>query len=39
VFVAAGIPTFVMGIGSVLGSPGGRKRRRVPYGGPRPVSS
>jgi Ca2+-transporting ATPase len=39
VLVAAGIPTFVMGIGSVLGSPGSRKRRRVTYGGPRPVSS
>jgi len=39
VFVAAGIPTFVMGIGSVLGSPGSRKRRRITYGGPRPVSS
>ncbi|REK58523.1 MAG: calcium-translocating P-type ATPase, SERCA-type [Thermobacillus sp.] len=39
VFVAAGIPTFVMGIGSVLGSPGNRKRRRITYGGPRPISS
>jgi Ca2+-transporting ATPase len=33
VFVAAGIPTFVMGIGSVLGTPGRRKRRRIVYGG------
>jgi len=39
VFVAAGIPTFVMGIGSVLGTPGRRKRRRIVYGGPKAVSS
>ncbi|ALS27460.1 ATPase [Paenibacillus sp. 32O-W] len=39
VLVAAGIPTFVMGIGSVLGSPGGKKKSAAPkIGGSRPVA-
>lgn len=37
VFVAAGIPTFVMGIGSV--SSGRGKKRRITYGGPRTAVS
>ncbi|MBD2846168.1 calcium-translocating P-type ATPase, SERCA-type [Paenibacillus sp. IB182496] len=38
VLVAAGIPTFVMGIGSVLGTSKPRKRTRLPLGGSRPVA-
>ena len=35
VFVAAGIPTFLMGIGSVLGSSKKKAPSRTPFGGPR----
>jgi len=38
VFVAAGIPTFVMGIGSVLGSSKKKTQHRTPLGGPRPAA-
>ncbi|MBJ6363296.1 calcium-translocating P-type ATPase, SERCA-type [Paenibacillus sp. GCM10012307] len=39
VFVAAGIPTFVMGIGSVLGTPGGKKtKKRLTLSGSHPVA-
>ncbi|GGG13018.1 calcium-translocating P-type ATPase, SERCA-type [Paenibacillus abyssi] len=39
VFVAAGIPTFVMGIGSVLGTPGNKKTRtRIPFDGSKPIA-
>ncbi|MFC5401842.1 calcium-translocating P-type ATPase, SERCA-type [Cohnella soli] len=33
VIVAAGIPTFAMGIGSVMGTSKQKKNRKIPYGG------
>ncbi|EXX85253.1 cation-translocating P-type ATPase, partial [Paenibacillus darwinianus] len=38
VFVAAGIPTFLMGIGSVLSSQGKGKRTRITYGSSKPAA-
>ncbi|MFS0727755.1 calcium-translocating P-type ATPase, SERCA-type [Paenibacillus sp. 1P07SE] len=38
VFVAAGIPTFLMGIGSVLGSQGKKRQSRPSFGGTRPAA-
>jgi Ca2+-transporting ATPase len=38
VFVAAGIPTFVMGIGSVLGSSKKKTQHRTRLSGPRPAA-
>ncbi|XEC96971.1 calcium-translocating P-type ATPase, SERCA-type [Paenibacillus tarimensis] len=39
VFVAAGIPTFVMGIGSVLGTQGRKKgKTKITYGSSKPIA-